>query len=208
MSEISTEGKGKGKKGKPKKVSTRIDFTPMVDLGFLLITFFMLTTTMIKPQTMELAMPSKKKVPLKEQNEVKASRAITIVLGKDNKIFYWIGMHDPNTKTDPTVTQTDYSPAGIRQFLEERNLTVMNKVDELRKEKEKTNMADSVFNRRRQDAMKDKSAPIIIIKALDDANYKNLVDILDEMAISNIGTYALVDINPDDLDLLSKAKMI
>ncbi len=64
MSEVNTESSGskKGKKKGAKKVSTRIDFTPMVDLGFLLITFFMLTTTMIKPQTMEIAMPSKDKV--------------------------------------------------------------------------------------------------------------------------------------------------
>jgi biopolymer transport protein ExbD len=202
MSEISTDKKAKSKKGKPKKMSTRIDFTPMVDLGFLLITFFMLTTTMIKPQTMELAMPSKDKVKPQEQNEVKASRAITIVLGKDNKIFYWIGMHDEKSNVDPVVTTTDFTSAGIRKFLLERNLSVVNKVEELKTEKEKENMPDSVFNRRKLDLMKDKSAPIILIKATDSATYKNLIDIFDEMAICSIGTYALVDLGPGDRDLL------
>jgi len=202
MAEISTDNKGKAKKGKPKKISTRIDFTPMVDLGFLLITFFMLTTTMIKPQTMELAMPSKDKVKPQEQNEVKASRAITIVLGKDNKIFYWTGMHDEKSNVDPVVTTTDYNADGIRKFLLERNLSVVNKVEELKTEKEKDNMPDSVFNRQKLDLMKDKSAPIILIKATDDATYKNLIDIFDEMAICSIGTYALVDLGPGDRDLL------
>ena len=202
MAEVSTEGKGKGKKGKPKKMSTRIDFTPMVDLGFLLITFFMLTTTMIKPQTMELAMPSKEKVKPSEQNQVKASRAVTIVLGKGGKVFYWIGARDEKTKTNPEVTVTDFSPTGIRKFLMERNLAVVNKVDELRKEKEKTAMPDSVFQRRQLELMKDKSAPIIIIKATQDASYKDLIDIFDEMAITSIGTYALVDITPGDLDMI------
>ena len=102
MSEVNTESSGskKGKKG-TKKVSTRIDFTPMVDLGFLLITFFMLTTTMIKPQTMEIAMPSKDKVPDEEQTKVKASRAITIILGKDNKVFYYEGTRENDV--DPQV---------------------------------------------------------------------------------------------------------
>ncbi len=208
MAEVSTESKGKGKKGKPKKLSTRIDFTPMVDLGFLLITFFMFTTTMSKPQTMELAMPSKEKVKPVEQNQVKASRAVTIVLGKENKIFYWIGMHDPNAKTDPEVTVTDYSQNGIRRFLIERNLTVMNNVEELRVEKEKTAMADSIFQRRKLEMMKDKTAPIIIIKATEEASYKNLIDIFDEMAITNIGTYALVDLSPEDLDILKQANVL
>jgi biopolymer transport protein ExbD len=207
MAEVAVESKGKGKKGKPKKLSTRIDFTPMVDLGFLLITFFMLTTTMIKPQTMELAMPSKEKVPIKEQNQVKESRAVTIVLGKNNKIFYWIGLHDPNSKVDPEVNTTDFSATGIRKFLIERNLTVMNNVEELNKEKEKTAMPDSIYNRRKQELMKDKTAPIIIIKALNEASYKNLIDIFDEMAITNIGTYALIDISPDDLDLLKNVNI-
>jgi biopolymer transport protein ExbD len=202
MAEMQVQDKGKGKKGKPKKLSTRIDFTPMVDLGFLLITFFMLTTTMIKPQTMELAMPSKEKVKPSEQNQVKASRAVTIVLGKNNKIFYWIGQHDAKTKTDPEVTASDI--IGVRKFLIERNLTVVNKVDELRKEKEKTAMADSTFERRKLELMKDKTAPIIIIKATPEASYKNLIDIFDEMAITSIGTYALVDISTDDLELIKK----
>ncbi len=64
MSEINTGG-GQHEKGKPKKLSTRVDFTPMVDLMFLLLTFFMLATSMIKPQTMEIVMPAKPPIKVK-----------------------------------------------------------------------------------------------------------------------------------------------
>jgi biopolymer transport protein ExbD len=139
MSEVNTESSGskKGKKKGAKKVSTRIDFTPMVDLGFLLITFFMLTTTMIKPQTMEIAMPSKDKVPEEEQTKVKASRAITIILGENNKVYYYEGTRE--NEIDPTLMLTDFSSTGIRKFLIERNIDVMLKVandpGRIRKEK-------------------------------------------------------------------------
>ncbi|MDP4184977.1 MAG: biopolymer transporter ExbD, partial [Bacteroidota bacterium] len=93
MSEISTD-KGTKKKGQPKKLSTRVDFTPMVDLAFLLITFFILSTSMMKPETMEISMPSKDKVKEEEQTKVKASNAITIMLGKNDKVYYYFGTPD------------------------------------------------------------------------------------------------------------------
>lgn len=203
MSEVSTENQGKkGKKKGAKKVSTRIDFTPMVDLGFLLITFFMLTTTMIKPQTMEIAMPSKEKVPDEEQTKVKASRAITIILGKDNKVFYYEGTRE--NEVDPVVEATDFSSKGIRNFLIQKNYDVIVKVEELRKEKLSKQMPDEEFEKKKTEVMSDKKAPIVIIKATNDASYKNLIDVLDEMAICNIGRYAIVDITDYDIELISK----
>jgi biopolymer transport protein ExbD len=202
MSEVNTEQKGPQKKGKPKKMSTRVDFTPMVDLGFLLITFFMLTTTMIKPQTMEIAMPSKAKVPDSEQTKVKASKAITIILGKKNKVFYYMGTRINNV--DPVLEATDFSADGIRKVLITKNYDVMVKMRDLMKEKEKTKMQDSIFEKKKSEIRPDKSAPIVVIKATDDASYKNLIDILDEMQICNIGRYAIVDITPYDLDLIKK----
>lgn len=202
MAEINTESSGskKGKKKGTKKVSTRIDLTPMVDLGFLLITFFMLTTTMIKPQTMEIAMPSKDKVPEEEQTKVKASRAITIILGKDNKVFYYEGTRDNDV--DPIVNLTDFSATGIRKFLIERNVDVMLKVEELDKERLTNEMPQEEYDKKKLEIMADKKAPIVIIKATDEATYKNLIDVLDEMAICNIGRYAIVDISDYDLELI------
>jgi biopolymer transport protein ExbD len=203
MSEISSESQGgkKGKrKGKSKKMSTRIDYTPMVDLGMLLITFFMLTTTLIKPQTMEIAMPSKEKLPEEQQTQVKASKAITIILGKNNKVLYYEGTREHDI--DPQVTVTDFSSTGIRSYLIKRNYNVMVKMRDLEAEKERIRMPQEEFDKRKNELISDKQAPIVIIKATDDASYKNLIDILDEMAICNIGRYAIVDINSYDLGLI------
>jgi biopolymer transport protein ExbD len=202
MAEVNVDGKGQkgGKKVKPKKMSTRVDFTPMVDLGFLLITFFMLTTTMIKPQTMEIAMPSKDKVSEEEQTKIKASRAVTVILGKNNKVFYYEGTRENDI--DPAVITTDFSPEGIRKFLLTKNYEIMIKVRDLRIRQEKEKMSDEEFEKERTTIISDKSAPIVVIKPNDDCTYRNLIDILDEMAICNIGRYAIVDITPYDLDLI------
>lgn len=201
MSEVAQKDT-KGKKGKPKKLSTRVDFTPMVDLGFLLITFFMLATTLSKPQTMEIAMPSKDNIKEDEQTKVKASKAVTVILGKGDKVYYYEGTREK--EIDPVLNQTDFSPSGIRKFLIKRNYEIMVKVNNLKVKKQAKQLSDEEFEKQKNDIMADKSAPIIIIKATDDASYGNLINILDEMAICNIGRYAIVDIIPYDLELLKK----
>jgi biopolymer transport protein ExbD len=203
MAEIAQDNKGQGK-GKPKKLSTRVDFTPMVDLGFLLITFFMLATTLSKPQTMEIAMPSKDKVTEEEQTKVKASRAVTILLDKDNTVYYYEGTRDEKTGQDPVVTKTDFSPSGIRKFLIKKNYDIMVKVQDLKVKKQDKKLSEEDFEKQRTEIMADKTAPIVIIKATDGAKYGNLVNILDEMAICNIGRYAIVDISDYDKELLKK----
>jgi len=205
MSEVSQNtNKGK-KKGRVKKMSTRVDFTPMVDLGFLLITFFMLATTLSKPQTMEVALPSKEKVKEADQTTIKASRAVTILLGKDNKVYYYEGTRENDI--DPVLIPTDFSSKGIRQFLIKKNYEVMVKVRELRTEKESKKLSDKEFERRKNELIADKKAPIVIIKGVDESSYKSLIDVLDEMAICNIGRYAIVDIAPFDLELLAKKSL-
>ena len=94
MAEIQNNDKGGKKKGKQKKMSVFVDFTPMVDMNMLLITFFMLCTSLSKPQTMEISMPSNDKVSEEQQTKVKASQAITLILGGDDKVYYYLGEPD------------------------------------------------------------------------------------------------------------------
>ncbi|MHC1736716.1 MAG: ExbD/TolR family protein [Ignavibacteriaceae bacterium] len=120
MAELDTSGKehkGKSTK-KTKKKSTRVDLTPMVDLGFLLVTFFMLTTTFSKPQTMEINMPVKDNTVQEEGQAVKESKAMTVILGADDKIYYYMGI------TDPQIQTSDFSKDGIRKVLLEKNSTI------------------------------------------------------------------------------------
>ena len=207
MAEINTDGGGKkkhAKKVRQKKLSTRIDLTPMVDLGFLLITFFMLATTLIKPQTMEISMPSKEKVPEEEQTKVKASKALTIILSKSDSIYYYFGTRENDI--DPEVLTTDYSSEGMRKVLLEKNAPIVAKVNELMKKKQNDQIAEAEYKKQLQEIKSDNNAPVVVIKATENATYKNMVDILDEMNICNIGRYAIVDITGYDLDLIKNHK--
>lgn len=115
MAEMDTSSGGGHKKGpgvkKGKKLSTRVDLTPMVDLGFLLITFFIFTTTMSEPTAMRLFLPKDTEKP-EDQNKVKASGALSIMLGKDNQIFYYAGELLPDGSNFKSATYKE-----IRQVI-------------------------------------------------------------------------------------------
>ena len=205
MAEVNTDkGKGDGKKGKQKKVNIRVDFTPMVDMNMLLITFFMLCTSLSKPQTMEISMPSKDQVTEAEQTKVKASKAITLLLGEDDKIYYYFG--EPDYEHAESLQQTDYSPAGLRDILLERNFDVVRQMKELKLKKLNKEISEDDFKKQATEIKGSKEAPVVLIKATDDASYRNLVDALDEMQICNIGKYAIVDITDGDKFLIDNLK--
>jgi len=204
---IQAEGKQKGGKKKAKKFSTHIDMTPMVDLMCLLITFFMLTTAFSKPKAMEITMPEKKDDPTVKAPEIQADRTINILISGNDEIYYYFGLADPKLEL-PKLIKTDYSKDGIRKILLQRNKIVFKAVTELRDKviKGEEVMADSTLTRKIKEIKKsDKNAPIILIKADEKAKYKNIVDIIDEMAITTVANYAIVDISPVELQMIATA---
>lgn len=214
MAEIEGGGGGHKKGGKPKgkKMSTRVDFTPMVDLGFLLITFFMLTTSMNKPKTMEINMPVKKEeITDTEIQKVKASQAITVLLTENDKIVYYFVNETTGDPETPVIT--DFSKGGIRATLLTKNRELFDKGGyknfdsiPIYKELYRMNKIDEATMRANISAIKNnKDGLIVVIKADDKAKYKNLVDILDEMLICNIGRYAIVDIVDKERELIKSA---
>lgn len=205
MAEIEGGGGGKKKGGKPhgKKLSTRVDFTPMVDLGFLLITFFMLTTSLNKPKTMELNMPVKEPG---EETGVKVSQTVTVLLTGNNQVMYYFS--DPVTLDPMTPQITDYSAGGIRPMLLRENKKRVPNIDSIQVYKDlfkinKMKEADMKANIARLKA--DAEGLIVIIKADDNAKFSNIVDILDEMLICNIGRYAIVDISDPEIELIKSS---
>jgi biopolymer transport protein ExbD len=194
MAQIEGGGDEGHKKGpgvkKAKKLSTRVDMTPMVDLGFLLITFFIFTTTMSSPKALNLNMPKDTKNE-EELNKAKESGALTIMLGKNNAVYYYEGQLAPDGSNFKATNFT-----GIRdEIINKRNDVIKNHVHDSNCPKiwaenkgDKTSCLDRDF--------------VVVIKPDQDATYKNTVDILDEMTINNVKRYAMVDITPQEYEVV------
>lgn len=167
MAEVQVkDNSGKGGKVRSKKQAPHVDLTPMVDLAFLLITFFMLVTTFNKPNVMDLGLPAKPKDQQKPPpTEIDLSNSISIIIGKDNRIFYH--QLDAASLNDQTLQETTFDRNGITKVIEQAKARA-----------------------------KDQSKFTVIIKPTDDAVYKNFVDILDEMAITKNEIYGITDIKP------------
>ncbi len=211
MAEIEGGGGGghkKGKKVRGKKQSTRVDFTPMVDLGFLLITFFMLTTSMSKPQTMEINMPVKKDITEEDQSKVKASQAMTVLLTENDKVVYYFV--DEKTGEPGTPVVANFGSTGIRKILLQENRVRNIAVDSIpvyQAQFKSREITEEQYKANVSRIKSFKNGLIVVIKADDKSTYKNLVDILDEMQICNIGRYAIVDITPLEIELLKNTPL-
>lgn len=208
------------KESKQKKITVRVDFTPMVDMLMLLITFFMLCTTLSKPQTMELTMPSNdKNIQEEQKNETKASETVTLYVCANGKLYYGEGI--PNYDDPTWIKEATWGSAkdGIRTILREHatengtrpveRITLA--VKELQAEKAKNPAAwpDSIYQKKlnqlkRGELGNGEKIPTltVVIKPTDNSIYGNMVDALDEMQILSIGTYVIDKINSDDEKLL------
>ena len=176
MAEITSAAAGSkpgGRRGK--KLSTRVDLTPMVDLGFLLITFFVFTTAMSKPSAMKLVMPAEDGDPM----PMKQSRSLTVVPLKDNRVFYYHGMLMEPMQTG-SYGITGYSYA--------------NGVGEIIRAKKRAMELQEPGSAREL---------MLIIKPMNNASYRNVVDILDEVAINDVKSYALTELSLEDMKMLT-----
>lgn len=168
MAEVQVQEKSeKGGKVRSKKQSTKVDMTPMVDLNFLMLMFFMFTTTFSKPNVMDLGLPAKPKVdqPKPKDTQIDLTNSISLIIGKNNRIFYH--QLDQAGLNEQTLQETTYDREGITKVIEQAKRNA-----------------------------KDVTKFTVIIKPTDDAVYKNFVDILDEMAITNSQQYGVTDIKP------------
>jgi biopolymer transport protein ExbD len=212
MSEVQQQDQGgdkKHKKVRAKKSSTHIDMTPMVDLAFLLLTFFMLTTTFSKPKTMDITMPVKEKDPNTE-TKVPASQTLSILLTEKDRIIWYMGVDDP---TQPPQTNiADFSLNGvnsIHKILLEKNQLVYNQVQAVKDSVTRgliKNESDIIKQHISAVKAAEKKGLIVLIKPDDKSKYKNLVDILDEMLVCNVARYAIVDVSENELDLIKNTQ--
>ena len=194
---------------KQKKMNARVDFTPMVDMIMLLVTFFMLCTTLLKPQTMEIAMPSDKDdLKDEERNQAKASEAITILVAGENRLFFFEGKtENARENLQETKYGTGQGTGGIRNALQAKNQVALKKVEQLKKEFETRNINENSkkeYKERLDEIKSEKGTPTVIIKAADEASYKNLIDILDEMQICSVGKYVIDKFSEADKELLKE----
>ena len=210
---------------KQKKMDTRVNFTPMVDMMMLLITFFMLCTTLSKPQAMQLTMPSNDENMTKEDKSVtKASYTITLYLGGEDKLYYVEGL--PEYDNAECLKETTWGKDGIRKLLIEhvtedgfspvaRVMMAKKKLDE-KKAQLGDKMSKEDYDKQLSDIRNGKSEEFVaefgdqgmqtltvIIKPMDCSTYDNMVQALDEMLVCSIGKYVIDKVNEDDEKLLT-----
>jgi len=208
MAEISDSGSGhKGGKKRAKKQSTRIDMTPMVDLAFLLLTFFVLTATFSKPKSMELTFPA----PLPPDQKVdEIKRGITILLSKENRIFYYEGQFraaDDDKGKKTSLSELDFSQdskMSLHKYLLEKNKPMQDQIKELDAKHKKNLIQDSTFKRLVKERKANKESYTFLIKTDDKATYKNVIDVIDELNINVVGKYVMVDILKPEMDLVNE----
>lgn len=209
-------------KSRQKKFDTRIDFTPMVDMNMLLITFFMLCTTMLKSQTLDLVLPTNDDVNKEEETKIKQSDAITFIIDgtvtKDNlgndevksgTVYFYEGQPDMENFTLDEI-KFGNSKDAIRGKLQEKNKDLLVQINKFKQEWKNGQINDSVYNEKVKKARADQAAdinakrPIVMIKPTSNASYADVVKLLDEMQINQVSTYQIETLNKQDSILYEK----
>ncbi len=216
MAQIEQSDKGgKKKKGAQKKMSIHVDFTPMVDMNMLLITFFMLCTTMIKSQTLQIVLPTNENVKKEQQSQAKQSEAITLILDTEydgekpkvdgetgktvHNIYYYEGIADTLFQTSKYLTKEQFignvnrEAQGIRKILRGKNQQVMAEYETLKQQWKNKEITKEEFDRLAKANASDsaKVRPVVVIKPGPNTTYEGLINALDEMQINQISRYSI-----------------
>ena len=228
MAQIEQSSGGKKKKGAQKKMAIHVDFTPMVDMNMLLITFFMLCTTMIKSQTLSIALPTNEKLEQTELQKAKESEAITLILDTDyddngnvkgNTVYYYTGKPELELNGSDVVSSNlemthflgndGAAQQGIRKILHDRNKGVMADVEKKKQEWRDKKITEEQF----QEAAKkirnsdQYERPVVIIKPMPNASWESVISALDEMQINQISRYQLGSLTDVDEAMVGDYKI-
>ena len=237
MAQIEQSDGGKKKKGAQKKMHIHVDFTPMVDMNMLLITFFMLCTTMIKSQTLQITLPTNEKVDETEMNKAKESEGITMIVDVErdtktgevihdangnpvNVVYYYFGQPvisatENNLQAEYFLGDENKMQRGVRKILHDRNKEVLAKIDELKvkwNNKEfspNADINDSIYQARAKAIRNDSTIerPVVVIKATPEARWESLINALDEMQINQISRYQIDNMNQVDSEMIIDYRM-
>lgn len=228
MAQIEQSSGGKKKKGAQKKMAIHVDFTPMVDMNMLLITFFMLCTTMIKSQTLSIALPTNEKLEQTELQKAKESEAITLILDTDyddngnvkgNTVYYYTGKPELELNGSDVVSSNlemthflgndGAAQQGIRKILHDRNKGVLADVEKKKQEWRDKKITEEQF----QEAAKkirnsdQYERPVVIIKPMPNASWESVISALDEMQINQISRYQLGSLTDVDEAMVGDFKI-
>ncbi len=216
MAQIEQSDKGgKKKKGAQKKMSIHVDFTPMVDMNMLLITFFMLCTTMIKSQTLQIVLPTNEDVKKEQQSQAKQSEAITLILDTEyngdkpavdaetgktvHNIYYYEGIADTTFSTnaylkkEQFIGNMNHQAQGIRKILRNKNEQVMKEYEVLKTKWKNKEITKEEFDKAAKKNASDslKTRPVVVIKPGPNTTYEGLINAIDEMNINQISRYSI-----------------
>ncbi|MDE6311376.1 MAG: biopolymer transporter ExbD [Muribaculaceae bacterium] len=215
MAQIEQKDGGKKKKGAQKKMAIHVDFTPMVDMNMLLITFFMLCTTMIKSQTLQIVLPTNEDVRKEQQSQAKASEAVTLILDTEyngdtpkvdpetgktiHNIYYYEGVADTLFQTnkylrkEQFIGNVNHEPQGIRKILRDKNKQVMEEYQTLKERWKNKEITKEEFDKLAKKNASDslKTRPVVVIKPGPNTTYEGLINALDEMNINQISRYSI-----------------
>jgi hypothetical protein len=158
---------------------------------------------------MNINMPTKDKPEGQKGTEVADSRAVTLLLGANNELYYYEGKIKDTSYEDPEFLKSStYGAGGIRDLLLKKNVAAYGKVQDLKLQLQRSEIPDSIFRQRVKEIQEEANnpvkgtAPTVMIKPSEQSTYKNMVDALDEMLVCNIAAYAIMDLSVGDRHLL------